>query len=44
MALIWGHGFLSKENAQKNGYNSFKRFWHNVRYAVSFKWATKSET
>lgn len=41
--LLWGHGLLSKEDAQKNGYNSFKRLCHNFKYAVSFKWAKKSE-
>lgn len=41
MALIIGYGWLSKESAQQRGYSSWKRFWHNVGYAVSFKWAKK---
>lgn len=41
MALWTGLGWLGKEEAQRNGYNSFKRFWHNVWYVVSFKWARK---
>lgn len=40
--LITGSGWLGKEEAQARGYNSFKRFWHNVGYAVSFKWAKKN--
>ena len=38
MAIIWGTGIMSKQDAQEKGYGSFKRFWHNVGYAVSFKW------
>ena len=41
MALLLGHGWLSKESAQIKGYNSWRRFWHNVGYALSFKWAKK---
>lgn len=41
--IIVGHGLLSKEDAQKKGYNSWKRFWHNVGYAVTFKWLKKKE-
>lgn len=41
MAIILGKGFFGKEEAQKKGYNSWKRFWHNVGYAVSFKWLSK---
>ena len=41
MAFLVGHGWLSKESAQINGYNAWKRFWHNVGYALSFKWAKK---
>ena len=43
MAILWGSGWFSKEEAQKRGYNSWKRFWHNVGYAVSFKWAKKAK-
>jgi hypothetical protein len=43
MALLWGFGLLGKEEAQEKGYSSFKRFWHNVGYAVSFKWARKKK-
>jgi hypothetical protein len=39
--LLLGHGWLSKESAQIKGYNSWRRFWHNFGYAVSFKWAKK---
>jgi hypothetical protein len=39
--LLLGTGWLSKESAQQNGYNAWKRFWHNVGYALSFKWAKK---
>jgi hypothetical protein len=38
MAILWGSGFFSKEEAQRKGYNSWKRFWHNTGYALSFKW------
>lgn len=41
MALLLGHGILSKEDAQKRGYSNFKRFCHNARYIASFKWAKK---
>ena len=41
MAILWGHGFFSKEEAQKHGYSAWKRFWHNFAYALSFKWAKK---
>lgn len=41
MAIIVGSGWLSKESAQVNGYNAWKRFWHNVGYTLSFKWAKK---
>ena len=43
MALLWGSGWLGKEDAQVKGYNSFKRFWHNVWYVVSFGWARKKK-
>lgn len=39
--ILLGHGWLSKETAQVQGYNSWKRFCHNVGYAFSFKWAKK---
>jgi hypothetical protein len=42
MAILWGHGFFSKEDAQKRGYSELKRFCHNFKYAVSFKWAKKN--
>lgn len=42
MAILVGHGWFSKEDAQKQGYSSWKRFWHNVGYAFSFRWATKT--
>lgn len=41
MAILIGTGWLSKESAQINGYNSWRRFWHNVGYGLSFKWAKK---
>lgn len=41
MAIITGYGWFSKEDAQAKGYSSWKRFWHNVGYVVSFKWARK---
>ena len=41
--IITGAGWLGKEDAQVNGYNSWKRFWHNVGYAVSFKWTRKKK-
>ena len=41
MALITGYGWLGKEDAQVRGYNSVKRFFHNVGYVLSFKWARK---
>lgn len=43
MALVIGRGWLGKEDAQAKGYNAWKRFWHNVGYALSFKWAKKSK-
>lgn len=43
MALLWGHGIMSKPDAQEKGYNSWKRFWHNVGYVVTFKWLKKKE-
>lgn len=39
MAFLTGSGWLGKEEAQKNGYNAWKRFWRNVWYVVSFGWA-----
>jgi hypothetical protein len=39
--LLWGSGWLAKEEAQAAGYNSFKRFCHNFKYVVTFKWAKK---
>lgn len=41
--ILLGKGWLSKTEAQENGYNSWKRFWHNVGYAVTFKWARKKK-
>lgn len=41
--LIWGSGILSKEEAQAKGYNSWKRFWHNFGYVVTFKWLKKKK-
>lgn len=41
MAYFIGYGWLSKESAQIKGYNSWRRFWHNFGYALSFKWAKK---
>lgn len=43
MALLLGRGWLGKEDAQKNGYSAWKRFWHNVGYAVTFGWLRKSK-
>jgi hypothetical protein len=43
MAIIWGSGWFSKEDAQQRGYNSWKRFWHNVGYVVSLKWAKSAK-
>lgn len=40
---IWGHGWLSKKGAQENGYNAWKRFWHNVAYVVTFRWLKKKQ-
>ena len=39
--IIWGSGWLGKEEAQRKGYNAWKRFWHNAGYVVTFKWARK---
>jgi hypothetical protein len=41
--ILWGTGWMSKPDAQKNGYNAWKRFWHNAGYAVSFKWLKKKK-
>ena len=41
--IVLGYGWLGKAEAQEKGYNSFKRFCHNVRYALSFKWAKKTK-
>ena len=41
--LITGTGWLGRADAQANGHNSWKRFWHNVWYVVSFKWAKKAK-
>lgn len=41
MAIITGLGWFGKEEAQERGYNSWKRFWHNFGYVVTFKWARK---
>ena len=38
MAIVWGKGWLSKTEAQKNGYTAWKRFWHNVGCLVTFRW------
>lgn len=43
MAIIIGWGLLSKEDAQAKGYSSWKRFWHNAGYVLSFKWAKKAK-
>ena len=43
MALLWGHGWMVKTEAQEKGFNSWKRFWNNVGYIVTFKWAKKKE-
>lgn len=43
MAHFIGYGWLSKPDAQAKGYNSLKRFWHNVGYVVTFKWLKKKE-
>ena len=43
MAIIIGHGWLGRAEAQAKGYNSWKRFWHNVGYVVTFKWAKKAK-
>ena len=43
MALLVGFGLLSKEEAKQNGYNSWKRFWHNFAYVVTFKWLKKKK-
>lgn len=41
--ILLGHGLLSKEEAQQRGYSSWKRFWHNVGYGLSFRWAKKTK-
>lgn len=41
--LLVGHGLLSKEAAQIQGYSNWKRFWHNVGYVASFEWARKTK-
>jgi hypothetical protein len=41
MAQFLGYGWLGKEDAQVRGYDSWRRLWHNVGYALSFKWAKK---
>ena len=41
--ILWGHGIMSKSDAQEKGYNSWKRFWHNFGYVVTFKWLKKKE-
>lgn len=41
--IIWGSGWMSKPEAQEKGFNAWKRFWHNVGYIVTFKWAKKKE-
>lgn len=43
MALLLGSGWLSKKEAQENVYNSWRRFWHNIGYALSFKWLRKKK-
>lgn len=43
MALLLGSCWLSKKEAQENGYNSWRRFWHNIGYALSFKWLRKKK-
>lgn len=42
--ILLGGGWLGKEEAQQNGYNAWKRFWHNVGYVVTFKWAKKRKS
>lgn len=41
--ILWGSGIFSKEEAQEKGYNSWKRFWHNFGYVVTFQWARKKK-
>ena len=43
MAIVLGFGLLSKEEAQARGYSAWKRFWHNVGYGLSFRWAKRIE-
>jgi len=43
MALLLGYGWLSKTDAQQKGYNGWKRFWHNIGYALSFKWLCRKK-
>lgn len=43
MAILIGHGWLSKKEAQENGYTKWKRFWHNVGYILTFKWLFKKK-
>ena len=43
MAILLGKGFLSKSSAQQKGYTAWQRFWHNVSYALSFKWLKKKK-
>lgn len=41
--IVIGFGLLSKEEAKLKGYNSWKRFWHNFAYVVTFKWLKKKK-
>lgn len=41
MANWTGLGWFGKEEAAERGYSSMQRIWHNLCYAVSFKWARK---
>lgn len=41
--ILVGYGWLGKAEAQEKGYSSWKRFWHNVGYGLSFKWAKKTK-
>lgn len=41
--ILLGKGWLSKPESQENGYSAWKRFWHNVGFVITFKWARKSK-
>ena len=40
---ITGMGLLGRADAQAEGYNAWKRFWHNFGCVVTFKWAKKAK-